>query len=355
MLGQSGARSSLAGHWGGLFARRNVERGPTWRWGEVLRRTGVGTQPARWWGIVPSAEPSGRMVPPPQTIGPSVYSVNMTELVSIFASGVEMPRLFFGPAKTSARIEDLVVNASRAGIRGFDIGEKNAKIELGVGKALQVLFAEGVERDKLFIQSKVNPKYNKDIAADVDKQVLESLENLGVEYVDTLVLATPGQDHAQTMEAWRAMETAVGAGLAKQLGIANIGFSGLKSLYEYANVKPIVVQERLLYENRFQRSMRTFCIEKGMYVQPYSTVEDNAGILEEKVYRKMATQYDVTTDVLWLRLMQGLRMMPITSSSEFEKLEQESVAWKILLEGQDAWNINLSLIRLIEKFDKEAR
>ena len=47
-----------------------------------------------------------------------------------------------------------------------------------------------------------------------------SLANLGVEYVDSLVLHSPYPAHSDTMKAWRAMESAVEVGHARQLGIS---------------------------------------------------------------------------------------------------------------------------------------
>ena len=62
----------------------------------------------------------------------------------------------------------------------------------------------------------------------------------------------------------RAMETAVEAGFARQLGVSNIkSMSQLERLWEEASVKPAVVQMRFHAKTNFEREMRAWCSEKG--------------------------------------------------------------------------------------------
>ncbi len=91
-----------------------------------------------------------------------------------------------------------------------------------------------------------------------------SLANLGVEYVDSLVLHSPYPTHSDTMQAWRAMETTVEAGQCRQLGISNVkAMSQLERLWDEATVKPAVVQMRFHAKTNFEREMRAWCSEKG--------------------------------------------------------------------------------------------
>eukprot|EP01043_Picozoa_sp_COSAG02_P016268 COSAG02_NODE_712_length_18122_cov_6.792321_11_plen_114_part_00 len=91
-----------------------------------------------------------------------------------------------------------------------------------------------------------------------------SLVNLGVEFVDSLVLHSPYPTHSDTMQAWRAMETAVKAGYARQLGISNVKtMSQLQRLWDEATVKPAVVQMRFHAKTNFERDMRLWCSENG--------------------------------------------------------------------------------------------
>ena len=83
------------------------------------------------------------------------------------------------------------------------------------------------------------------------------------------------------MQAWRAMETAVQAGYAKQLGISNIkSMAQLERLWEAATVKPAVVQMRFHAKTNFEREMRAWCSEKGELIQPSLAIWD---ILAESI------------------------------------------------------------------------
>ena len=181
------------------------------------------------------------------------------------AAGVVMPRLIYGTAWKETRVgrgatARLVAEAVRAGFAGIDTAcQPKHYHEPGVGGALKQLFSEGVAREKLFIQTKFSRNQDLEtvpysVTASIQAQVAESvgefghecsdfdrippvgtqtillrlvqclsavsLANLGVEYVDSLVLHSPYPAHSDTMKAWRAMETAAEAGYARQLGIS---------------------------------------------------------------------------------------------------------------------------------------
>merc|ERR1712048_1150576 len=82
------------------------------------------------------------------------------------------------------------------------------------------------------------------ISKQVELSIAKSLSDLKLEFVDSLVLHEPYPEHEQTMEAWRAMEDAVRAGLVRQLGICNVeSLVKLRRVYQDATLKPAVVQQ----------------------------------------------------------------------------------------------------------------
>lgn len=237
--------------------------------------------------------------------------VDVSEPNVTTAAGVVMPRLIYGTAWKETRVGPgatarLVVEAVQAGFTGIDTAcQPKHYHEPGVGEALRQLFSEGVGRGDLFIQTKFSR--NQDLEtipysamASIPAQVAESmcefsmaplacsrvavlcnmrssstqfmhdvmsaisLANLGVEYVDSLVLHSPYPTHSDTMQAWRAMETTVEAGQCRQLGISNVkAMSQLERLWDEATVKPAVVQMRFHAKTNFEREMRAWCSEKG--------------------------------------------------------------------------------------------
>ena len=87
-------------------------------------------------------------------------------------------------------------------------------------------------REELFIQTKYtslngqDPNHipydkNASIEEQVKQSIAKSLENLGVTYIDSLVLHGPMRDHLENMKVWREFEKAVDKSEVKQIG-ANI-------------------------------------------------------------------------------------------------------------------------------------
>jgi diketogulonate reductase-like aldo/keto reductase len=134
------------------------------------------------------------------------------------------------------RTAGLVAAALRAGFRGIDTAcqPKHYK-EKGVGDAIAAVAADKdmsppLTREDLFLQTKYTPMRGQDpndvpydpassIPAQVARSFAVSRFNLRTDYVDSLVLHSPFDDHEETMLAWRAMEALYDSGGVRQLGI----------------------------------------------------------------------------------------------------------------------------------------
>ena len=134
---------------------------------------------------------------------PEMEWVSVAEDSVVTSAGVRMPRMIYGTAWKENRIGDgatarLVAQAIAVGFTGIDTAcQPKHYHEPGVGDGLRQAFAAGVARDSLFIQTKFSRNqdaatipYTADapIATQVEESVAISLRNLGVDYVDSLVL-----------------------------------------------------------------------------------------------------------------------------------------------------------------------
>jgi diketogulonate reductase-like aldo/keto reductase len=103
------------------------------------------------------------------------------------AHGAEIPAIGFGTSSLGD-CGEVVATALKLGYRHIDTAWKYGT-ERGVGEGIR---ASGVGRDEIFLTTKVSHEYLRtdDFARSVD----ESLENLGVDFVDLLLvhLAQPG-------------------------------------------------------------------------------------------------------------------------------------------------------------------
>merc|ERR1711904_206779 len=118
-----------------------------------------------------------------------------------------MPRMIYTTSSQKEGTEEYVTYAVRAGFQGVQTsGQVKHFNEPGVGRGLQSLFKSGVDREKLFIQTSVNPFFAAELSPDapiakqVEASIANSLSNLGLEYIDSLLLDSPYTEHDQTME-----------------------------------------------------------------------------------------------------------------------------------------------------------
>ena len=128
-------------------------------------------------------------------------------------NGIKMPVLGFGvyqipPEKT----KQAVLDAIEAGYRLIDTAQMYQN-ETEVGEAIGEC---GVSREELFITTKVwvgNYGYDNCRAS-----VLKSLERLGLDYIDLVLLHQPFSDY---YGAYKALEELYEEGLVKSIGVSN--------------------------------------------------------------------------------------------------------------------------------------
>ena len=131
-------------------------------------------------------------------------------------SGNEMPILGLGMFSLSNdQAENSTYWALKAGFRLIDTARIYGN-EAAVGRGLQRAIDEGiVTREEVFITTKMwtSDFSNGDAAIDA------SLERLGVDYIDLMILhhSQPSND----VDAYQAMERAVAAGKLKSIGLSN--------------------------------------------------------------------------------------------------------------------------------------
>ena len=150
-------------------------------------------------------------------------------------NGVQMPQLGFGVFQMTdlAECEQAVVDAIASGYRLIDTAAAYHN-EAAVGRAIK---RSGVAREDLFITSKLwvsDASYER-----AKKGIDQSLQNLGVDYLDLYLLHQPFGD---VIGAWRALEEAYKAGKIRAIGVSNFYADQLKNLILSTNVKPVINQ-----------------------------------------------------------------------------------------------------------------
>lgn len=207
-------------------------------------------------------------------------------------NGMQMPLLGFGTFQnTGEDCEKSVYTAIQSGYRLIDTAQAYGN-EKQVGKAIK---ASGIERNELFIVTKVNfPSYD-----DTEQVVLESLEKLGTSYVDLVLLHWPfGNRYA----AWRTLEKLQETGSIKAIGISNFEPDQMIDLIHFNKVIPVVNQiETNLYCQRQQEHqwLQKYGVAHMAYA-PLGQGHRNEMFAQPEIV-KLAKKYEKTAAQMLLR------------------------------------------------------
>jgi diketogulonate reductase-like aldo/keto reductase len=251
-----------------------------------------------------------------------------------------MPPLVYGTAWKEERTAALVRDALAAGFRGIDTANQRKHYhEAGVGEALR---ASGIPRDDVFLQTKFTFLRGQDhrlpydpqapVAQQVAQSFASSLEHLGVDQLDSLVLHGPSRAHGlgeDDWEAWRAMEDLQRAGKTRVLGASNVSTEQLRALHEGASVKPAVVQNRTLVYPAADAATRAFCRERGISYQGFSLLTAAPALLAHPAVRAASARTGATPAAVVLRFWLGQGVVVLTGTTSREHMAHDLAAPRI--------------------------
>ena len=265
-----------------------------------------------------------------------------------------MPPLIYGTAWKKEQTKELVIQAVKAGFKGIDTAcQPKHYYEPGVGEALVFLAQEGIKREELFLQTKFTPLPGQDPlnipydkTADLSTQVVQSFEvsktNLQTNYVDSLVLHSPLEVFNDLQTVWKAMEKIAHSGEAKQLGISNIyDLETLKALYEVAEIKPSVVQNRFYEESGYDKEIRSFCKSHGIIYQSFWTLTANPHILKSDELVALSKKYNKNVVQLLFAYLHEIGITPLTGTTDIEHMKSDLESFDIVLEDSDIATLDL--------------
>lgn len=220
-------------------------------------------------------------------------------------NGVEMPKLGFGVFQVTDldQCEQAVVDAIDSGYRLIDTAAAYQN-EAAVGRAIK---RSGVDRKELFITSKLwvsDANYER-----AQKGIEQSLNNLGLDYLDLYLLHQP---YGDVVGAWRALEEAYKAGKIRAIGVSNFYGDQLKNLELSNEVKPAINQIEVnpWYQ---QKSEVDFARSDDIQVEAWAPfAEGKHEIFTNKVIAEIANKYGKSNGQVILRwlLQRGIVVIP---------------------------------------------
>jgi diketogulonate reductase-like aldo/keto reductase len=260
-------------------------------------------------------------------------------------SGVKIPIQIYGTAWKKERTADLVVEALSKGFRGVDTAcQPRHYNEPLVGEGIS---RSGIKRSELFIQTKFTPFGGQDtdncpynpshsLEDQIKTSLSVSLQNLKTDYLDSLVLHSPLKTLEETLQAWNVLESFVERGVVKQIGLSNCyDHDFFCELFQKAKVKPAVLQNRFYAESDYDKNLRSFCNEKGIYYQCFWTVKANTHTWESSTVLELAERLKKSPLQVFFRSLIYDRIHPLYGTTNSTHMEEAMDLFNFTLESED--------------------
>ena len=244
------------------------------------------------------------------------------------SNGVEVPQLALGTwLIDDDKVADAVVAAIKMGYRHIDTAQAYGN-ERGVGEGIR---KSGVPREEIFITSKVAAEH-KDYKSAADG-IEETLRKMQLDYIDMMIIHSPqpwkevNQSDDRYVEgnreAWRALTDAYKTGKIRAIGVSNFLKEDIDSLWEVAEVKPMVNQV-LCHISNSPLELIDYCKSKGIVMEAYSPVAHGEALKNAKI-AEMAAKYGVSVPQLCIRydIQLGMIVLPKTANPDHMKSNAE--------------------------------
>ena len=179
---------------------------------------------------------------------------------TISAHGAEMPVVGYGTMlfPEPDRAAELVAHAIGCGYRHIDTARKYGS-EQWVGEGIR---ASGVAREELFVTTKVTEDNARE--ADFARSVDTSLEALGLDYVDLLLIHWP-QPRVPLEETLGALARAKRQGLTRHIGVSNFTVALLDEAVQVCP-EPLVTNQIEYHAYIRQDKLLAACARHGLLV-----------------------------------------------------------------------------------------
>jgi len=189
----------------------------------------------------------------------------MTKSVSTLTlnDGHTIPQLGFGVFKVEPdETMRIVSDALSVGYRHIDTAAIYGNEE-GVGQALAT---SNIDRSELFITTKLwNDRQG---TASAFEAFEESLQKLGLDYVDLYLIHWPAPANDKFVESWKALEKIQESGRARSIGVSNFLVPHLDRLLHETSVVPAINQIEL-HPAHQQPEVSAFARDHGINIEAW--------------------------------------------------------------------------------------
>jgi 2,5-diketo-D-gluconate reductase B len=232
---------------------------------------------------------------------------------ALSAHGAEIPAIGFGTSSLGD-CGEIVATALKLGYRHIDTAWKYGT-ERGVAEGMR---ASGVPRREIFLTTKVSHEFLR--ADDFARSVDESLKNLGVDFVDLLLVHWPNPQ-IPLSEPMPALARAKRQGLTRHIGVANFNIAMLDEAIRLCP-EPLVNLQAEYHAHLDQTKLTEACRRRGLIFTAYCPL-GRGRLLRDPVLAEIAARKGRPLAQIALRwLVQQGNIIPIPRSSNAGRMAE---------------------------------
>ncbi len=248
----------------------------------------------------------------------------------VLNNGIEMPSVGIGTFLLSpADAEVSVREAIKSGYRLVDTA--NAYVnERAVGRGIK---ASGVKREEIFVSTKLWPcEYENPDAVD------ETLERLGLDYIDLLFLHQPA---GNWKVGYKQLEKAYKEGKIRSIGISNFEGEYIEELLKICEIKPQVMQVEC-HPFFPQAELRKITDPENVRIMswyPLGGKGNTAKLLGNPIISRLAEKYGKSPAQIVLRWHVEMGFVVIPGSKNVEHIKDNIAIFDFDLNKEDMGEI----------------
>ena len=250
--------------------------------------------------------------------------------VTTLNDGYDFPLLGLGTYKLQGDdVETIVRSAIELGYRHIDTASLYGN-EVEVGKAINDAIKAGdVTREDLFVTTKLWNDDHELVAAAYQ----ESLERLGLEFVDLYLVHWPWPQHGTYVQAFSQIAELQGMGRLQSVGVANFYPEVLDEIIEKTGVTPVLNQVEL-HAGFTQPELRAYHEAHDILTEAWAPIARGSNF-EDPAIRAVADAHEATPAQVSLAYLMRLGCSVVPKTSNPQRLVENLGAVDIKLTDED--------------------
>ncbi len=247
----------------------------------------------------------------------------LTEVIyeyrALFMEGenMGMGKLIFGTGASSSKdyssLKRVVRSVMENKIYSFDTAPSYGT-ESVLGKIIRELSCEmELDRETLFIQTKIDPLQMQESDGDIRKYVTFALKQMDLEYFDSLLIHWPIPEYFD--RTWESFVKIREEKLSHKIGICNVRMRHLKGYLGADSIPDIIQIER--NPLRTCEKEISFCHQHGIDVQAYSPLcKMDERLRDNEILKRISEKYGKSVGQIILRWHIDTGVTPIFTSTK---------------------------------------